>query len=112
MAGLDAMGEVYGGATDFPAGLALAIAVMLGACLLVSLASMLGEVAGRPELWPVVAVAFAFWPLAISGRTLLALGVLVGGLVATSILQAIADRRRQRRGKSVSQTDRRPLIGT
>jgi len=101
MAGLDGMREAFGDA-PLPTDLALIVAICLAACFVVSTIALLGEVAGRPDTWPVVAGSFGFWPLALSGRPLVGLGILLGGLVGTSILTAQRERRRREKARTGS----------
>ena len=97
MVGLDAMREVFGDSDGSPEGLAILIAVFLVACCLVASVRVLREAVGRPDMWPALAGSLAFWPLAFSGRAYLAMGTMLGGLIATSFLSDIREKRAKKR---------------
>jgi hypothetical protein len=97
MGGLDAMRETFGDSDGPPEGLAILIVLFLVACCLVAFVRVLREAVGRPDMWPALAGAFAFWPLAFSGRVYLAMGAMLGGLIATSFLSDIREKRAKRR---------------
>ncbi|MDB5243389.1 MAG: hypothetical protein JWP57_4014 [Spirosoma sp.] len=95
MGPLDAVREAYGASDGLLRDLLLIVGACIFVCILGGFLAMLRDVLPHPRVWPVIAGAFAFWPLALSGRPGAAVAACLGGVVCHALLgskQAVGEK--------------------